>query len=126
VTRFGRIGLLVLAVAAPTAGDIGSCGQPLVDLDPVKFFSEKQSIDCSQCLRCDLATQACAAACADELLNDAFDGDCFPIVHDGEVCLNALRAASCDEYANYVDDVQPSVPTECAFCPPERKPEPQP
>jgi hypothetical protein len=56
------------------------------------------------------------------LENVAFDPDCFPLVHDGEVCLNALRAASCNDYANYVDDLAPTVPTECNFCPLAGKP----
>ena len=117
--------VLLLLVAAPTAGDIGSCGQPIADLDAVKFFSEKQAIDCAHCRRCGFVSASCESSCGPELLVDAFDGDCFPVVHDGEVCLNALRAADCAEYAAYVADESPTVPTECNFCPPERKPEPE-
>ena len=124
--RWLRMCALVIAVAAPTAGDIGSCGQPVVDLDAGKFFSEKKSVDCSQCLRCGIVSESCKAACSDERPRDSFGDDCFPLVHDGEVCLNALRAGTCEEYITYMDDLEPSVPTECAFCPPERKPEPQP
>ena len=107
---------------APTAGDIGSCGQDVVELDPVAFFSEKAFIDCAHCGKCGLETAACQRACDGELEGQSFDEDCFPLVHDGEVCLNALRAASCDDYATYVDDLAPAVPTECNFCPARDEP----
>ena len=116
------LALAALALLAPTAGDVGSCGQDAVELDPVAFFSDKAFVDCSRCRDCGLTTAACEAACGGELEGDAFDPDCFPLVHDGEVCLNALRAASCDDYRSYVDDLAPAVPTECNFCPPESKP----
>jgi hypothetical protein len=41
------------------------------------------------------------------------------LVHDGEVCLRALEVAACDDYALFMDDVAPSLPTECNFCPAE-------
>ncbi len=113
----------MLFIAGPTAGDIGSCGQEIVELDPIKFFGEKQAIDCRQCLDCDFLTTFCEDSCGDVLLESSFPEDCFPLVHDGEVCLNALRAAGCDEYAAYVDDLAPTVPAECNFCPPDQKPE---
>jgi hypothetical protein len=115
--------LVLLFVAGPTAGDIGSCGQEVAELDPVKFFSEKQAIDCRQCQECEWSTLACEQACGTVLIESSFPADCFPLVHDGEVCLNALRAADCDEYAAYVDDLAPTVPTECNFCPPDQQPE---
>ena len=117
--------LLVLCVAAPTAGDIGSCGQELQLLDAQKFFGEKQFTDCLMCRECGIGTQFCADSCGEVLLQDSFPEDCFPLVHDGEVCLNALRAASCDEYTTYVDDLAPTVPTECNFCPVGEKPPPE-
>jgi hypothetical protein len=105
-------------LAAPTAGDIGSCGQEVVELDAVKFFREKQFIDCQKCRECDLSSKSCVAACNVALLvEDSFPEHCFPLVHDGEVCLNALRSSSCDDYVGFMDDVAPSVPTECNFCP---------
>lgn len=115
--------LVLLFVAGPTAGDIGSCGQEIAQLDPVKFFSEKQAIDCRQCQDCDFSSAACELACGTVLLESTFPADCFPLVHDGEVCLNALRTADCDDYAAYVDDLAPTVPTECNFCPPDQQPE---
>jgi hypothetical protein len=118
------LALLALTVlAGPTVGDIGSCGQEVAELDAEKFFIEKDFIDCSQCTECGFETAICADACDGELSTTAFDEDCFPLVHDGEVCLNALRAASCDEYGGFVDDAAPTVPTECNFCPLEEKPE---
>ncbi len=109
--------LSLTVLMAPTVGDIGSCGQDVVELDPVKFFAEKAFIDCSQCNDCGLVSSSCDRACQGILDAVEFDPDCFPLVHDGEVCLNALRAASCDDYASYVDEVAPTTPTECNFCP---------
>ncbi len=117
--------VLLLFVAAPTAGDIGSCGQAIEELDPVKFFEGKRAIDCQKCTVCGLATQYCEEACFGDVTQGSFDPDCYPLVHDGEVCLSALSATSCDEYAAYVDDVAPSVPTECNFCPLGEKPPPE-
>ncbi len=112
---------LVLAVAAPTAGDIGSCGQPSVELDPEAFFWEKATIDCQKCIRCNHVTKACERACAGEF-PVTFEDNCFPLVHDGEVCLNALRATACEDYQGVIDDVAPTVPTECNFCPISERP----
>ena len=111
-----KVLLVVFAVAAPTAGDIGSCGQPSAELDPVIFFAEKASSDCLRCVRCPFATLACERACSG-VANVAFEEGCYPLVHDGEGCLNALDAAPCEEYASYVDDASPTTPTECNFCP---------
>jgi hypothetical protein len=104
------------------AGDIGSCNQALEELDPAKFFAEKQRVDCEQCVRCEFGTESCRAACAGEGLADRFDLGCYPLVHDGEVCLRALRDADCEEYSRYVDDGAPETPTECAFCPLDQQP----
>ena len=41
---------------------------------------------------------------------------CRPLLHDGEVCLRALNAASCSDYATFVDDDAPALPSECEFC----------
>jgi hypothetical protein len=115
--RIVLLALFVLFAAAPTAGDIGSCGQPADDLDPVKFFESKQALDCRRCGECGISSAACDRACAPALEQSAFPTSCFPLVHDGEVCLDALGAASCKEYATYVSDASPTVPTECDFCP---------
>jgi len=120
-----KLALLLLFVAAPTAGDIGSCGQELQQLDAEKFFGQKQFIDCTMCRECGFDSQFFLDSCVNVLLQSTFPDDCFPLVHDGEVCLNALRAADCDEYGAYVDDVAPTVPTECNFCPLGERPAPE-
>ncbi|MBM4359396.1 MAG: hypothetical protein FJ096_14935 [Deltaproteobacteria bacterium] len=112
---------LLFTIAAPTAGDIGGCGQEIVDLDPEAFFFEKATIDCQKCIRCDHVTQACERACAGEYPLE-FDEGCFPLVHDGEACLNALRAIACEDYGGVIDDVAPTIPTECNFCPLSERP----
>jgi hypothetical protein len=112
----------IFVLAAPTAGDIGSCGQALDDLDPAKFFAEKRRIDCRQCTDCGFQTRTCEAACADQG-ESTFAAGCYPLVHDGEVCLHALSVADCEQYAPYVDDVAPQTPTECNFCPLDERPE---
>jgi hypothetical protein len=107
---------LLFFTAAPTAGDIGSSCQPEDDLDPVRFWSVKQSVDCQRCDECLLATAACSRACSKNLIFDDFPSLCRPVEHDGEVCIDALLAASCAEYADYMADQGSTIPTECAFC----------
>jgi hypothetical protein len=110
--------IAVLLCAAPVPGDIGSCGQPVQRLDPIQFFGKKKTIDCLRCNDCGIETTACVDACKRAVPAAAsFPQDCSPLVHDGEVCLRALLDASCDDYATYVADVGPVVPTECNFCP---------
>lgn len=114
---------VLLAAAAPTAGDIGSCSQPIEELDPVKFFLEKDRVDCEQCVACGFQTRTCDRACAEAPSADSFEPGCYPLAHDGEVCLRALGAADCEEYADYIADEAPATPTECNFCPPGQRPE---
>ncbi len=122
--RLLKVALCAVVIAAPTAGDIGSCGQELAELDPQKFFAEKLATDCHQCQSCELVSLTCQRACSlEDLAQLEFEEGCYPLVHDGEVCLNALRAAGCDEYAAYVDDEAPETPTECNFCPIDQHPE---
>ncbi len=116
------LSLAVLAFCtAPTPGDVGGCGQRAEELDPELFFRAKAATDCERCNECTLATKTCSKACNEEELLRAFPDDCLPLVHDGEVCLRALAAASCDDYERYVRDARREVPTECSFCP-EREP----
>lgn len=107
----------IFFTAAPTAGDIGSCGQAAEDLDARKFFQAKDQIDCRRCFECGINTLACERACDLEPSGASFPLGCFPLVHDGEVCLNALDATSCAVYAGYVADQGATAPTECNFCP---------
>lgn len=106
----------LLFLMAPTAGDIGGCSQSASDLDAAKFFAAKQNFDCLRCLQCQIESSACALVCGPDL-DQAFPESCYPLVHDGEVCLDALGRASCTDYTGYMSDDAPSVPTECDFCP---------
>ncbi len=119
--RAGEIARLAIValffLAAPTAGDIGSCGQTPVDLDATKFFQVKEAIDCAKCDACGILSRACDRACDSTPSQATFPNGCYPLVHDGEVCLNALDAAGCDEYQAYVSDLGPTTPTERNFCP---------
>ena len=119
-SRFELARVAVVALfflAAPTAGDIGSCGQSAEDLDARKFFQAKEQIDCRRCFDCGIDTLVCGKACDLEPSKATFPVGCYPLVHDGEVCLNALDAASCQSYVGYVADEGATVPTECNFCP---------
>jgi hypothetical protein len=106
----------VLICLAPTPGDIGGCGQTAQDLDPGVFFGSKQGIECSRCEECGLATPACSLACARGPLPSDFPEGCYPLVHDGTVCLRALTQASCADHLQVMSE-PPRVPSECNFCP---------
>ena len=113
--------LLVVALGAlfclaPTPGDIGGCGQSPQDLDPATFFLSKQTIECSKCRECRIRTPACELACSDAPAATEFPEGCFPLVHDGTVCLRALTRASCDDHREFSGE-PPSAPSECNFCP---------
>lgn len=114
--------VLLLVVAAPTVGDIGSCGAQPTDLDVPAFFKKKAALDCNRCMECGIASVACARACDPAQTPNAFPEGCFPIAHDGEVCLHALEASSCADYALFVADQGATIPTECNFCPIEGAP----
>jgi hypothetical protein len=104
-------------LAAPTVGDIGGCGAQATDLDVAAFAQARKGVDCKRCQQCGLATNTCKNACDPAAPSDvAFPVTCRPLAHDGEVCIRALEASSCDDYASFVDDTSPSVPSECDFC----------
>ncbi len=113
------LGLLTaLFCTAPVPGDIGGCGQTAQDLDAPTFFASKKAIDCSRCDECKIDSNSCRSACdTSQKVQTSFPEYCYPLVHDGEVCLRALMAASCNDYARFMDESAPSVPTECDFCP---------
>lgn len=117
--------LISLLCMAPTAGNIGSCGQEAVALDPSKFFANKQFTDCSRCTECAIFTGVCERACQDVAVVGEFPDGCLPLVHDGEVCLDALDVASCDDYATYMADEGATIPTECDFCPLDEEGQPK-
>jgi hypothetical protein len=104
-------------LVAPYSGDLGCFANSAADLDPNKFFLAKQQDDCAACSDCGFATLACMRACRPPM-GGTFPDQCYPLVQDGEVCLHALEAASCTDYQSYVSDQDPTVPTECDFCPP--------
>lgn len=115
--ELARLAIVALFfLAAPTAGDIGSCNQTAEDLDPGKFFEAKQNLDCDRCFDCAITTKACEVACG-PTLPLSFPKGCYPLVHDGEVCLDVLEVASCSDYASYMADTGGTIPTECDFCP---------
>jgi len=116
--KVGFFAVVLLFCTAPTPGDVGGCGQKPAELDPGTFFASKANIDCQRCDECGLTAISCENVCTHpESYPSAFPDNCLPLVHDGEVCLRALLHASCDEYASYMSDSSPSVPTECNFCP---------
>jgi hypothetical protein len=116
VARLAVVAIFFLA--APTAGDIGSCGQSADDLDAFKFFAAKGGIDKAKCDECGYSTTICENLRQGKVETTEFPEGCFPLVHDGEVCLDALLASDCDDYRDYVADLGATVPTECNFCPP--------
>jgi hypothetical protein len=102
---------------APTVGDVGGCGRQATELDGEDFAYARKDEDCERCEECGVATERCRRACDPAALPDiALPVTCRPVRRDGEVCLRALRAASCDTFASYVDDVAPTTPSECEFC----------
>lgn len=114
--------VLLLVVAAPTVGDIGSCGETPTPLDVQTFFKKKAALDCLRCRDCAIQSFACTQACDPSQTPTALPEGCFPITHDGEVCLHALEATSCEGYAIFVADQGATIPTECNFCPVEGAP----
>jgi hypothetical protein len=111
-------GLVFLVFGAgPTVGDIGSCGTPATLLDEATFAAQRKQLDCSRCGSCGLMTQTCANACNPQAPSTVgWPSTCQPLQHDGDVCMRALRAASCGDYASFVSDEAPTLPTECDFC----------
>jgi hypothetical protein len=109
--------LALVFTAAPTPGDVGSCGQQATALDEPLFLADRQALDCTRCMQCGLTTQACQNACNPKAPSPyVWAATCYPLQHDGVVCLDALEAASCSTYASFVSDVDPTIPTECQFC----------
>jgi len=122
--RTGLAMVLAIFVMAPTVGDIGGCGGTADALDARKFFAARFELECTRCKDCGYTTLACRRACDRRtVVPSSFPSGCEPVVHDGEVCLNALETLSCDDFAEVIHP-QPIVPTECDFCPePEAAPQ---
>ncbi len=115
--RLGGVLLLAALCAAPTPGDIGGCGQHAQPLDPPTFFELKREHDCQKCTECQFTTEYCQSVCSAAYELPTLPEGCVPLVHDGEVCLDALEAADCEEYRDYVSDQGRLSPSECQFCP---------
>lgn len=114
-----RVAIVVLAVLSmgPTAGDIGGCGSEATLLDVNDFAAARKDEDCKRCSDCGLTNARCTSACdAKKAPEVAIPQTCRPLQHDGEVCLRALGAASCADYAHYLDENAPTLPSECRFC----------
>jgi hypothetical protein len=120
------IALLGVLLMAPTVGDTGGCGRTATDLDRDRYANARKRQDCERCQECGVETARCLRACDPTQLPEiALPQTCQPLYHDGEVCLRALAAASCDTFASYVDDEAALTPSECEFCivpPPEPPP----
>lgn len=117
---FSLLLVLSVLVAAPTAGDIGSCGTAAEALDAKTFFTLRLQDECDKCHSCGYVSRACVRACA-ELRDETkipseFPPGCHPVVHDGEVCLRAIESLGCSAFGDLVSDA-PIAPTECDFCP---------
>jgi hypothetical protein len=116
----GFVALLAVLCAAPTVGDVGSCGQTADPLGAPEFFRARADVECTRCADCGYDTRPCRRACEIARGGEvprAFPEGCQPVVHDGEVCLNAIEALSCGRVGDLVSEA-PIVPTECDFCPP--------
>jgi hypothetical protein len=101
----------------PTVGDIGSCGTSATLLDAATFAQQRKQADCARCTSCGITTRTCTDACDPKSPPTAgWPSTCVPLQHDGDVCIRALYAASCDDYSTFVSDVAPALPTECDFC----------
>jgi hypothetical protein len=120
VTRAEVACAAVIAVTlctAPTVGDVGGCGDRATDLSVVAFDRARKLLDCQRCTECGLDTNACKTACDPRAPSTVgWPSTCHPIQHDGDVCLRALQAAGCSDYASFVSDTAPTNPTECDFC----------
>jgi hypothetical protein len=103
--------------AGPMVGDVGACGQVAIALDSEAFAAARKDLDCRRCRECGLSTQSCLSACDPNTRSTVgWPRTCHPLQHDGDVCLRALQASGCNDYAAYVDDASPTAPTECDFC----------
>jgi hypothetical protein len=103
--------------AAPTVGDVGGCNESAQPLAANKFFGARLKLECERCRECGYTSAACKRACSSAtIVPSTFPAGCAPLEHDGQVCLRAIEALSCDAFGDVVA-ASPIVPTECDFCP---------
>lgn len=113
------VGVLLCAALslAPTVGDVGGCGTDPTLLEPEIYAYARKVRDCAKCQECGVGSMRCARACDEEAAPEfVLPPTCRPLLHDGEVCLRALDAASCETFARYVADEGATSPSECNFC----------
>lgn len=111
------VGVLGVLAMAPTVGDTGGCGRTATDLDRGRYANGRKLQDCERCEECSITNARCLRACDPKQPPEiVLPVTCQPLYHDGEVCLRALAASSCDDFATYVDDDAPVTPSECEFC----------
>ncbi|HTQ06554.1 MAG TPA: hypothetical protein VMI54_21995 [Polyangiaceae bacterium] len=115
--RLGFVLMLGFVCSAPTPGDVGGCGQHPDPLDSDTFFELKRERDCEKCGECHFTTDYCTAVCSPDYSLPTLPEGCVPLVHDGEVCLDALAATGCGQYEKYTRDQDRLAPSECQFCP---------
>ena len=109
--------LAALAVLAPTPGDTGGCGTAVVEMSSAGYGNARKLADCARCKECNIGSERCARACNRSVPPEfALPPTCRPLLHDGQVCLRAIYAASCADFATYVDENAPVTPSECGFC----------
>lgn len=114
--RSAVVCLAILAMA-PTPGDVGGCGAEPALLEPTSYEATRKRQDCERCEECGIATARCARACDPKAPSDiVIPPTCAPLLRDGQVCVRALGAASCEDFATYVADEAPRTPSECQFC----------
>ena len=88
-----------------------------IAVDEEDFGYTRKIVDCDRCRACALGTERCRRACDGPVEGYVrFPKTCRPLRHDGDVCIRALRSASCDTFARYVDDAIAETPSECEFC----------
>jgi hypothetical protein len=107
---------IVVLGTGPTVGDIGGCGATATEMSEETYAAARRNLDCRRCKECAIATERCRRACEDKTPETDLPATCRPLRRDGDVCVRALRAASCEDYASFMDDVSPTNPTECDFC----------
>ncbi len=120
ITRRQLVFTAVVALvfgAAPTAGDVGSCGKTAQDIDEMRFGVARKKIDLRRCDECKIGTKRGEAARDPMVPSDvSFGATCRPLVRDAEVCLDALATAPCGDYRKYMSDDERLIPGECDFC----------
>lgn len=119
MTRRRALALVAVAplLLAPAPGDVGGCGDDAQPLDETSYVELRKELECRLCADCGLRTARCGRACDPDARSDyALPSTCAPLLRDGQVCVRALAASSCDDARAYLGDDAPRTPSECQFC----------